>query len=174
MADKPLQLKNNIPTEVEAVVTSAGAADSGKIPALGANGRFDVTMMPAGIGADTKIYPASELIAPGDFVNIHDDAGTAKVRKADASAASAGKKAHGFVPAGAALGADATVYFEGPNSALSGLTPGATYALSHSTPGGVVALSAGTTTAGHILQIVGVATDVGEINAEIGQPVIRG
>lgn len=174
MADKLLQLKNNMPTEVEATVVSTGAADAGKAVATGADGRLDASVMPAGIGADTKVYPASELIAPGDFVNIHDNAGTASVRKADASAAAAGKMAHGFVPAGAALGADATVYFEGPNSALSGLTPGATYVLSHTTPGGVVVRASGTTTAGHILQVLGVATDVGEINAEIAQPVVRG
>lgn len=175
MAQKTLQLSAaNIPTEVEALQVSAGATDAGKIPAVGADGRLHTSLMPPGIGADTKIYPASELIAPGDFVNIHDNAGTASVRKADASAASAGKKAHGFVPQGAASGAAATVYFEGPNSALSGLTPGTTYVLSHSTPGGVVAQAAGTTSAGHILQVLGVATDVGEINAEIGQPVVRG
>lgn len=174
MADKTLQLKNNITTEVEGVTASAGAADAGKIPALGPDGRFDDSLLPAGIGADTKIYSASEVLAAGDYVNIWDDAGTAKVRKADASAANAGKRAHGFVRAGVgAIGSDATVYFEGPNSSLSGLTPGATYVLSHTTPGGVVPLASGTTTAGHILQILGVATDVGEINAEIGNPVVR-
>ncbi|OWQ68452.1 hypothetical protein [Stenotrophomonas maltophilia] len=174
MADKTLQLKNNITTEVEGVTASAGAADAGKIAALGPDGRFDDSLLPAGIGADTKIYPASEVLAAGDYVNIWDDAGTAKVRKADASAANAGKRAHGFVRAGVgAIGSDATVYFEGPNSSLSGLIPGATYVLSHTSPGGVVPLASGTATAGHILQIVGVATAVGEINAEIGNPVVR-
>lgn len=174
MADKTLQLKQNIPTEVEATVVSTGAADAGKIPAFGPDGRFDPSTMPAGIGADTKVFKGSEILAAGDYVNIHDNAGTASVRKADASAANAGKKAHGFVRAGSALGADATVYFEGPNSSLSGLTPGATYVLSHTTPGGVLELASGTTTAGHILQVLGVATGTGEINAEIGQPVMRG
>ncbi|HGM6613329.1 hypothetical protein [Stenotrophomonas maltophilia] len=174
MADKTLQLKNNITTEVEGVTASAGAADAGKIAALGPDGRFDDSLLPAGIGADTKIYPASEVLAAGDYVNIWDDAGTAKVRKADASAANAGKRAHGFVRAGVGtIGSDATVYFEGPNSSLSGLAPGATYVLSHTSPGGVVPLASGTATAGHILQIVGVATAVGEINAEIGNPVVR-
>lgn len=90
MADKTLQLKNNITTEVEGVTASTGAADAGKIAALGPDGRFDDSLLPAGIGADTKIYPASEVLAAGDYVNIWDDAGTAKVRKADASAANAG------------------------------------------------------------------------------------
>lgn len=175
MADKTLQLKNNVTTEVEGITASAGAADAGKIPALGPDGRFDDSLLPAGIGADTKIYPASEVLAAGDYVNIWDDAGTAKVRKADASATNGGKRAHGFVRSGVGtIGSDATVYFEGPNSSLSGLTPGATYVLSHTAPGGVVPLASGTTMPGHILQVLGVATDVSEINAEIGQPVMRG
>ena len=174
MADKTLQLKQNIPTEVEATVVSSGASSAGKITALGPDGRFDPSTMPAGIGADTKVLPATEILAAGDFVNIYVNATTPSVRKADASAASAGKKAHGFVREGVAQGANATVYFEGPNSSLSGLTAGVTYVLSHTTPGSVLALSAGTTTAGHILQEVGVATAAGEINVELGQPVMRG
>ncbi|HGM6050873.1 TPA: hypothetical protein ACKP5I_000956 [Stenotrophomonas maltophilia] len=174
MADKTLQLKNNMPTEVEVTVVSGGAVDAGKVAGLGLDGRFDESVMPAGIGADTKVFPGSEVLAAGDYVNIHDNGGTASVRKADASAAAAGKMAHGFVRAGSAQGADATVYFEGPNSSLSGLVPGTTYVLSHTTPGGVLPLAAGTTASGHILQVLGVATDVGEINAEIGAPVMRG
>lgn len=37
----------------------------------------------------------------------------------------------------------------------------------------VIRASEGAATAGHILQVLGVATDVGEINAEIGNPVVR-
>ena len=170
---KPLQLVNNLPTEVPANVTSAGAGDAGKLAELGANGRFHESMMPVGFGADVRVIEASETLAAGDFVTVWDNAGTAMVRLADASDGAAGQ-AHGFVRDGFASGADASVYFEGPNDAVAGLTTGLTYVLSHTTPGGVVALSAGTTTATHILQEVGVAVDATEINVEIGKPIVRG
>lgn len=174
MAAKPIQLVNNVPTEVEANIASAGAGDAGKLVALDSAGRIDSTMMPVGIGADTASIQASENLAAGDYVNVHDVTGSARVRKADASVASAGEQAHGFVLNNVTSGANATVYFEGPNTALTSLTAGVTYVLSHSTPGGVVALASATTTAGHIVQIVGVAVSGTTINTEIGQPVIRG
>ena len=170
---KPLHLVNGLPTEVPAVTVSAGAGDAGKLPELGANGRLDESVMPPGIGADTKIIEANETLAAGDFVNIFDDGGTAAVRLADASDGAAGQ-AHGFVRDGVASGNPATVYFEGPNDQLSGLTAGTTYVLSAVTPGKVVALSAASATASHILQILGVATEATEINVEIGKPIVRG
>lgn len=173
MADKFLALVNNRPTEVEATVTSAGVANAGDIPALDGSGRLDTSVMPVGIGADTANIVSSENLDAGDFVNIWDDAGTAKVRKADASTASAGKIAHGFILAGVTAPASATVYFEGHNTQLSGLTPGTTYALSHSSPGDVVALASATTTAGHSLQIVGVATSATSMSVELAAPVVR-
>ena len=170
---KPLHLVNGLPTEVPAVSVSAGAGDAGKLPELGSNGRFDESLMPPGIGADTKIIEASETLAAGDFVTIYDNGGTAAVRLADASDGAPGQ-AHSFVRDGVASGANATVYFEGPNDQLSGLTPGTTYVLSHTTPGKVVALSGASTTAGHILQVLGVATEATEINVEIAKPIVRG
>lgn len=170
---KPLHLVNNVPTEVPAVAVSAGAGDAGKLPELGADGRLHTSVMPPGIGADTKVIQASEALAAGDFVTIHDVGGAARIRKADAADGVVGK-AHGFVLDNVASGANGTVYFEGPNTALTGLTAGVTYALSHTAPGGVVALADASTTAGHIVQELGVATAAGEINVEIGKPTVRG
>ena len=174
MAAKPLHLVNNRPTEVEANVASAGAGDAGKLVALDSAGLIDPSMMPAGIGADTISIASSENLTAGDYVNIWNDSGTAKARKADASTASAGKRAHGFVLANVTSPANATVYFEGKNTAVTGLTAGTTYVLSHSTPGGVVALASGTSTAGHILQVVGSANSDTSINTEIAEPIVRG
>lgn len=174
MAAKPLQLVSGRPTEVEANITSAGAGDSGKLVALDSGGKIDQTMMPAGVGPDSISITSSENLAAGDFVNIWDDAGTPKVRKADASAASAGKAADGFVIAAVTSPAAATVYFEGSNTQLSGLTGGTVYVLSHSTPGGVVALASATTTAGHSLQILGKAHSTTALNFERADPIIRG
>ena len=174
MADKYLALDaNNRRTEREATTTSAGAGNAGDIVALGADGKLHESVLPLGIGADVQVAPASENLAEGDMVNLWDDAGTLKVRKADASAASASKAADGFVKENVTAPADATVYFEGTNSGLSGLTPGAVYALSHTVPGGVVPLASATTTAGHCLQVVGKATSATSINIEIDTPIIR-
>lgn len=158
-------------TEEQAVQTSAGAGDADKIPRLDASGRLSTTMMPSGIGADTKSIQASEDLAAGDYVNIYDDSGTTRCRKADASAANAGKRAHGFVLAAVTSGNNATVYFEGANTQLSGLTGGETNFLSATTPGAVTATAP--TTTGYILQELGVATSATEINTEIGEPIIR-
>lgn len=174
MADKPLQLVGGRLTEVEAKTTSAGAGDSGRIPALDASGRLDSSMMPVGIGADTATIAASENLAAGDYVNVYDDGGTPAVRKADASVANAARRANGFVLANVTAPANATVYFEGQNTQLSGLTPGTTYVLSHSTPGGVLPLASASATAGHILQVLGEAISTTAISTEIEQPVVRG
>ncbi len=173
MADKPLQLVNNRVTEVEAKVVSAGAGDAGKVVALDSTGKLDSSVMPTGIGADVAVIEATENLAAGDFVNIYDSTGP-KVRKADATTAAAGKQAHGFVIAGVTSGQNATVYFEGSNGQLSSLTPGATYVLSHTTPGGVTILASATTTAGHILQPLGVAISTTAVNVEIAKPIVRG
>ena len=140
-------------TQLAAVVVSAGAANDGDLVALDATGRLDNSVMPVGIGSDTASIQASEGLAAGDFVNIHDDTGSSRVRKADA--AMAGKEAMGFVLAGAAGGANAVVYFEGQNTQLTGLTPGVRYYLSTTTPGLVTA--APPSGAGNVVQYLGTA-----------------
>lgn len=170
---KPLHIVGGLPTEVPAVNASTGAADAGKLPELDSTGRLDSSMLPVGIGADTKVLPATENLAAGDFVNIYDAAGTASVRKADASAGQ-GKRAHGYVLAAVTSGQNATVYFEAANGQRTGLTAGLTYVLSNVAPGGVLPLASAPSTAGHILQPLGVATSATEINVEIGDPIVRG
>jgi hypothetical protein len=164
---------SNRRVEVQPVNTSAGAGDAAKIPELDAAGLLSITMMPAGIGADTSVVVASENLLAGDYVRIYDDGGTATCRKADASTAAFADRADGFVLAAVTAAANATVYHEGRNNQLSGLTAGVTYALSAADPGEVVALSAATTTAGHILQVIGVAVNTTTINTEIQEPILR-
>lgn len=174
-AQKPLQLVSNRPTEVEANQASAGSGDAGKLVALrDSDGKIDESMFPPGFGADTRVIDCSEDLDAGDYINVHDSSGE-KVRKADASTANAGKMAHGFVLNNYTSGTPCTVYFEGANTALTGLTPGLTYVLSNVTPGGVLALASAPTTSGHILQTLGVATASDTIESEITlQPVVRG
>lgn len=153
-------------TIVNSVTASAGAGDTGKLAALDASGRLDSTMMPVGIGADTTALPASEALAAGDLVNIWNDSGTAKVRKADATAV--GKHAMGFVIASVASLATATVYFEGPNTQVSGLTPGVQFL---TTTAGLSDETA-PSTAGNVIQRVGFATSATNLNFQAGEPIV--
>lgn len=150
---------------VNATATSAGAADAGKVVALDGAGRLDSSMMPVGIGADTQTITASEALAAGDLVNIWNSSG-AKVRKADATVA--GKEAHGFVLASVSNGNPATVYFEGTNTAVTGLTPGVQFL---STTAG---LSTGTapSATGNVVQRVGFATSATTMNFQSQPPVV--
>ncbi|WP_026610696.1 hypothetical protein [Methylocaldum szegediense] len=166
-AKKYLSLNNGRLQEVQATVVSSGAADDGKIPALDPTGKLDQSVMPVGIGADTKIIQASEALAAGDFVNIWNDGGTSKVRKADAT--TAGKEADGFVLAAVASGGNATVYFEGTNTQLSELTPGSRYYLS-TTAGGVTDTSP--SGSGNVVQYLGKAISTTEISFEKEDGVI--
>ncbi len=168
MSDKYLFNNGGTLTEKAAIQASAGAGDAGKIPALDTAGRLDNSMMPVGIGADTQILPASENLAAGDFVNIWTDTGVAKVRKADAS--TSGKEADGFVLSAVTSGNNATVYFEGTNTQMTGLTPGGAYFLSASTPGGVA--SAAPSGSGNVIQKVGKATSTTAINVEMAEPIV--
>ena len=162
-------LRNNAGTlaEVEARQSSAGSADAGRIPALDPGGRFDVSMMPTGIGADTVQITASEALGAGDLVNVWNSGGSPRVRKADASAT--GKDAHGFVTAAVALGAAATVFFEGNNQQVAGLSAGVQF-LSATTAG--AATSVAPSGAGQVVQRVGVATSATSLNFEMSQPVV--
>ena len=135
MADKFIELNAGALQEKEALTTSAGAGDSGKIPALDGTGRLDTSMMPVGIGADTATIQASETLAAGDMVNIHDATGR-RARKADAGN---NREIHGFVLSAVTSGQNAAVYFEGTVTGLSGLTIGAKYFLSAATAGEIVA-----------------------------------
>lgn len=146
---------------ITATVISTGSAEGGNIVALDTDGKLHTSVLPIGIGADTKVLPASENLSAGDFVNVWNDSGTVKVRKADAS--SNAKEAHGFVLSSVSTGNNASVYFEGTNNQLSGLTLGATYFLS--TTAGSTATTVPTTT-GHIVQQIGVALSTTELSFE--------
>jgi hypothetical protein len=167
MADKAIRLVNGELTVFEATTTSAGAGDAGKFVGLDGAGKLDTSVMPVGIGADTKSLTASENLSAGDLVNVWNDADTAKARKADAS--SACKRAHGFVLSSVTSGATATVYFEGTITGLSSLTIAGTYFLSAVTPG--VITTTAPSTAGHIVQQVGVAISSTELSFEPQQPI---
>jgi hypothetical protein len=116
-------------------------------------------MMPVGIAADVALVAASENLAAGDFVNIFDSSG-AKTRKADAT--TAGKEAHGFVLSAVTSGNNATVYFEGTNTGVTGATPGPAYL--SATAG--LSTSTAPSSSGNVVQRLGVAVSATAINFE--------
>jgi len=150
-------------------VVSAGSGDAGKLVMLDAGGKIDITALPsAAMSADTAVITASEALSAGDLVNIYNNAGTANVRRADASVS--GKEAHGYVIAAVGSGASATVYFEGSNNQVTGQTPGVAY-LSATTPGKTTAVAPSGT--GKVVQIVGFVTGSGNnINFQYNQPIV--
>lgn len=162
---KFLTIVGGLVKQVMAIAASAGSADASKVVMTDANGKLDQSLMPTGIGADTKSIVAAEALAAGDLVNIFNDAGVAKVRKADATVE--GKEAHGFVLAAAAAAANATVYFEGTISGLTGLTPGKRWL---ATTAGTSA-SAAPTASGNVVQLVGTAVSATELSFEAQSPV---
>jgi hypothetical protein len=169
MANKYISLNSGRLTEVEATVSSAGAGDAGELVALDNTGRLDTSVMPVGIGADTTTIATSENLSAGDFVNIWNDAGTPKARKAIADVA--GKEACGFVLAATTAPANASVYHEGTNTQLTGLTAGSRYYLSAATAGTATATPPSAT--GNVVQFVGVAVSATALTYEASEGVIR-
>ena len=165
MADKYLFLNGGTVTQKELNQTSAGAPDAGKGVALNASGKIDDTMLPT---VDSITLPASEDLDAGDYVNIWDDAGTIKVRKADASGG-VGKKADGYVKASVVAPANAVIYKNGVNDEDAGLTPGTVHYLS-ATPG--AATDTAPSTATHIVQVLGKAKAATEMSVDVQESPI--
>ena len=107
---------NGNEVELGALVSSLGAGDGLKIVATGADGRLDISLMPAGIGADTESMEASEAISAGSWVNIYDNTGVKNARLA--SNLDNTKPTHGFVKAAVAQGGTAVVYLRGINDQI--------------------------------------------------------
>jgi hypothetical protein len=162
--NKYLTNVSGVATEITAPVISAGSADAGKLPALNASGKLDATVMPTGIGADTRALVTTEAIAAGDFVNI--PAGAFTVRKADATAV--GKEAMGFCLAAFASGATATVYFEGTNDQVTGQTGGVVFL--STTPGAATATPP--SAPGNVVQPIGIAVSATAINFQYNRPIV--
>lgn len=140
-------------TEKQAIESSAGAGDEGKLTALDATGRLDASFMPVGIVPEITLAVAFENLSAGDFVNLFLSGGVIKARKADAT--TTGKEANGFVLAAFLTGAVATMYNQDSNNQRAGLTIGSTYFLD-TVAGGVNLVAP--TGSGNIVQKVGKAT----------------
>lgn len=159
-ASKFLALVSGRLREIAATVTSTGIADDGKIVALDSNGRLDNSVMPVGIGTETKSIQASENLGAGNLVNIWNSGGQFRVRKADAT--SQGKEAHGFVLNSVLSGAQAEVYLEGTITGLTGLLPGRYYLAT--SPGEITPTAP--SASGNVVQYVGTAVSTTELTFE--------
>jgi hypothetical protein len=154
--------------QVAAASSSAGAADANKLVKLDSGGKLDATMMPAGLGSDSKTVLASEAIPAGALVNVYNNAGTLNVRKADATAA--GKEANGFCVSAISSGQSGLVYFEGTITGASGLTPGGRCYTSAASPGAITQTPP--SASGNVIQFVGVAVSATEVSFEAEDGVI--
>jgi hypothetical protein len=160
MADKFIDLVSGRRILKDPIDVSTGAPDSGKIIKLDSSGRLDNSFLPVGVGADTLTIEAGENLDSGDFVQIYNDGGTPKVRKADNSN---DRRASGFVLLSVISGNNAEVYLEGTNTALSGMTIGARQYLG--TAGDVTETAV--TGSGEIHQFLGIASSATELNIEV-------
>jgi hypothetical protein len=167
MADKYLYNNGGVLTEKAANVSSAGAGDAGKIPALDTTGKLDPSFMPVGVTPEADSIATTEDLAAGNFVNIYPSSGL-KCRKADAT--TAGKEANGFVLAASTSGQNATVYrISQSNTQLTGMTPGAKQYL---------AATAGTRTetvpssSGNVIQLLGIAKSATELIFAPNDPIV--
>lgn len=176
--------------QLVALVVSTGSADGEKIVATDTDGKLhdsvmgaatsgssvivkslpdgtiDPSLMPAGIGANVVNIVASEALSANDLVNVWNDAGTAKIRKADAT--TEGKEADGYVKAAVALNATGAVYLGSRISGLSGRTPGARQYLS--TTAGLMVETAPAAT-GNVVQWVGTAVSATEVDFKKANPI---
>lgn len=151
--------------EVEAPTTSPGAG-SPVIPAIDpATGQFDPSFIP---GAEAIVVEASESLSANDLVNIWDDGGTFKARKADGT--SYATRATGFVLNAYNIGESATVFAEGIVSGQTGLDPSLDVYLS--TTAGETTQDP-STTSGHIWQNVGMVISATQFIFERGSAKVR-
>lgn len=164
MADRYKTLSAGKDLMVEATTASTGVGEAGDIVALDASGKLDPSLLPVGVGADVKIAPASENLSAGDYVNFFDaGGGVVNVRLADNSN---GREAHGFVLDAVTAPANATVYFEGSNTAAAAGLPGQRAYLG--TAGGVITTPLDPAVdVGDIHQLLGTYVDTTEINTDI-------
>lgn len=145
-----------------------GAATSGSSVVVKSlpDGTLDPSLMPAGIGANVVNIVASEALSANDLVNVWNDAGTAKIRKTDAT--TEGKEADGYVKAAVALNATGAVYLGSRISGLTGRTPGARQYL-HTTAGLMVETAP--SASGNVVQWVGTAVSATEVDFKKSNPI---
>jgi len=169
-----LQLISGVITRVVANITSAGAADAGKLVQLDGNGKLSTSLLPAAALNNNEDYAlaASEALSAGDIINVWNNGGVANIRKADATDST--KPPMGYVSAAVALGATGTARLgNGVIVGMVGLTIGARYYLSAATPGAITLTPPAVT--GNVVYAIGRAKSATEFNyVDDTTPVVLG
>lgn len=166
MADKFLVTDSGRVKQKEQTVTSSGESDQGKIIGLGADGRLSNTMLPTGVGPQTKTIVQDGALSAGNLVNVYNATGTVKVRKADQT--TEGKEANGFVLDAFDDEATATVYCYGIITGMSGLTAGERYYLA--TSQGAITTTP-PSASGNVVQFVGRQLSTTELDFNEGEAI---
>lgn len=148
-APRYLNVVAGVPTQVAASESAAAEV----IVATNAGGTIDPSFLPPGVGVEVITLVASEALSAGALVNVYNNAGTPNVRNANATAA--GKEAHGYVIAGFASSATATVYLTGRIPALLAAVANAGDIYLGTTAGQAVLVAP--SAAGNVVQQVGFA-----------------
>jgi hypothetical protein len=151
--------------EAQPITTSAGAGDASKLAQTDSSGRFDASLMPVGITPDIFNANASGALSAGDMVYV-----TSGGLIARASAAAAGNPAIGFTLLAVTTGNPAVAYFEGRNTAVTGLTVGSRYYLDAATPGAITATPV--TGTGKLHQYVGTAISTTSLSFEADDAIV--
>lgn len=146
---------------------AGGVPNANKIPNLDANGKLVESMLPDGIGADTTVVPASENLAQYDLINLWNDAGTIKVRKADAGTNQ--YQAHGYVKSAVTLGNDAVVYLDGTCGGTFAATDVGKPVFVSEVPGGVTLTPV--SGSGKMHQCCGTVISISGFDFELAQPI---
>lgn len=115
----------------------------------------------------SRDFVTSEALSAGDMVNVFDDNGTQKIRKAVST--DTAKFCCGYVREAAAVGDEVTMFVWGIVTGYSGLTPGMPYYLSSTTPGGIQKANPNS----NFSQLVGfaIANDTLYFNAAPARPI---
>ncbi len=145
----------------EVIASETSAAEA--IVATTAGGTIDPSLLP---DEPVTTFVAGENLAAGALIYVKSDG-----KAWNASAASGGNQAQGWVNAAFTSGLTATVYLgNGRNTGVAGLSVGSRYYLSTSTPGGVQ--SAVPTGAANLAQFVGNASATGELDIILEDGII--
>lgn len=109
----------------------------------------------------------SVALNAGDMVNLHNVAGSLRVRKADASGM--GTRCHGFVNQAYLIATQAIVFMWNGYLGGAGLVPATTYYLSATTPGGITAVAPAVV--GMIRQEIGVGLSASDLAVRLSTPI---
>lgn len=109
-AEKYIAVESGQLVEKETVTTGGSAGDAEELIRLDSAGRIDPSLYAAPADAHSYSVECDETLSANQMVNIFNDAGAVKVRKAN----KAGKPAHGYIESGTAAvaaGGNITVSF---------------------------------------------------------------